>query len=239
MAPALLTRLFCCLGRRVRAPDVESTIIPNETSHLIERPASPAPIIVDHQTLNDKFGSIVRAKEGKMVSVSARTPFTIHSSSNADPASLASEESGSAAIDSHAITSPRTTTSRRPPVLVMTPAQMSVGRGSETPYMRTHSLYSSPAASRSSSRRPRPRSPSAHSAQSTNSSKARATHPNSTPNSDRARLPAASASSERIAESGSEVSVEEEVEPSSLIPIAHPPAAASNAQGITFSWDDT
>ncbi|KAJ7143942.1 hypothetical protein C8R44DRAFT_846045 [Mycena epipterygia] len=175
-----------------------------------------------------------------MVSVSARTPFTIHSSSNAYPASLLPEESSSAGIDSHNVNpSPRTTTSRRPPVLVLTPAQANVRRGPETPYMQTHILYSSPEGSRSFSRRPRVRSPSAHSGQSTNSGKARATHPNSTANSDKVRLPAASASSEWLAESVSEVSVKEEHESSSPIPIAHLPAAASDAQGITFSWDDT
>ncbi|KAJ7143943.1 hypothetical protein C8R44DRAFT_759172 [Mycena epipterygia] len=70
MAYALLARLFGCrLGCRVRAPGVESAIIPNETSRLIETPASPAPTIVDHQMLSDKFDSIVRAKEGSVQSI--------------------------------------------------------------------------------------------------------------------------------------------------------------------------
>ncbi|KAJ7082486.1 hypothetical protein C8R44DRAFT_992193 [Mycena epipterygia] len=240
MAPALLARLFCCcIGSRARRiPEVESAVIPNETSRLIQTPSSPVPTIIDHQALSDKFSSIVRAKEGKMVSVSARAPFTIHSSSSSStafPTHEESEPSFNTAPDSdahHMVSTPRATMSRRPPVLVMTPAR--VGRGPETPYMQTHILYSSspPAGSRASSssslRRPRARAPSAHSTQSNStpsmhSGKAR----NSTPKSDTARLPSVGVSAGEVAESTSEVQEEMQITP------------AYDAQGITFSWSDT
>ncbi|KAJ7694274.1 hypothetical protein B0H14DRAFT_3044212 [Mycena olivaceomarginata] len=84
---SLLTQLLCC-GARPRAapPDVQSTVIPNEHSRLLDEPESPAIVDVDvvaHQSLSDRLDTIVRAKEGKMVSVSARTPFTLHGAEQA------------------------------------------------------------------------------------------------------------------------------------------------------------
>ncbi|KAJ7480953.1 hypothetical protein FB451DRAFT_1238845 [Mycena latifolia] len=84
-------------------------VIPAETTSLI--PLPPAQITVDHQALGDKLSKIVRAKEGKMVSIAARAPFviTIHPRSG---------DSGDSAAGPN-----RETISRRPPVLTMTPAR--------------------------------------------------------------------------------------------------------------------
>ncbi|KAJ7922390.1 hypothetical protein B0H13DRAFT_122157 [Mycena leptocephala] len=98
---SLLAQLFCCGVRSRTAPlDVQSTVcigarsvfselspsplivfgpqvIPNEHSRLLDDPSSLSEtrrpeIVVDHQTLSDRLENIVRAKEGRMVSVSAR-----------------------------------------------------------------------------------------------------------------------------------------------------------------------
>ncbi|KAJ7486741.1 hypothetical protein FB451DRAFT_772981 [Mycena latifolia] len=103
--------LFCCgcLRPRGARQDVESggQIIPTETTSLIP-PPPPAQITVDHQALGDKLSRIVRAKEGKMVSVAARAPFAI---------TIQPRSAESAAGPN------REMISRRPPVLTMTPAR--------------------------------------------------------------------------------------------------------------------
>ncbi|KAJ7661068.1 hypothetical protein B0H17DRAFT_1094609 [Mycena rosella] len=215
MSFSFLARLLCCCsGPRTPAHDVESTgqVIPNETTRLLDPPSSPAPIAVDHQKLSDKLGSIVRAKEGKMVSVSARAPFMIHSAHDSEEENLPST---SHMAPTH--TANNATISRRPPVLTMTPAR---SQGSLNLYSDSRSQLSSPAGSRSSSRRrPELRSNSVQSHSS-----------NSAPVSARGK------SVGWLAESSSERSVEEE--PPSLIPIANPPAAGpSDPHAITFSWD--
>ncbi|KAJ7207339.1 hypothetical protein B0H12DRAFT_439384 [Mycena haematopus] len=61
---SLIAQLLCCCARpHATSPDVQSIVIPNERSGLLDEPQSPA-IVVDHQTLSDKLGTIVRAKEG-------------------------------------------------------------------------------------------------------------------------------------------------------------------------------
>ncbi|KAJ7486737.1 hypothetical protein FB451DRAFT_772847 [Mycena latifolia] len=139
MSPSLLARLFCCYcspRSRTARQDAESggQVIPTETTSLI--PPPPAQITVDHQALGDKLSKIVRAKEGKMVSVAARAPFviTIHPCSG---------DSGDSAAGPN-----RETISRRPPVLTMTPA-----RSNLYSYGSGNSRRSS--SSRSSSHRPR------------------------------------------------------------------------------------
>ncbi|KAJ6474051.1 hypothetical protein C8R47DRAFT_1144619 [Mycena vitilis] len=149
MPTSMFHLLFCSCARPRDEEDL--TVIPTETTHLLSTalssPGLPEATAVDHQKLQDRMGSIVRSKEGKMVNVSARTPFTLQSA----PAPLgmgalsqeASSDTDSATSSAHA---PARTAyvSRRPPVLTMTPA-----------HARLHadSRYSSPTGSRSSSRR--------------------------------------------------------------------------------------
>ncbi|KAJ6453238.1 hypothetical protein C8R47DRAFT_1168371 [Mycena vitilis] len=216
---SLLARLFCC-GVRPRAAtsDAHSTVIPNEHSRLLDQPPSPA-IVVDHQTLSDRLGTIVRAKEGKMVSVSARTPFTIHDAEQL-PAALTSAAEGTGSGGHISL-------NRRPPVLTMTPAR---SQGSLHNMYSDASRHSSRSGSRSSSRPPALHLRS-HSPHSTSSA----------PRSAASVLDCASVSEQRGAvpdasgwfgESGSEVSVEDK-----------PPSPAEQQQtptaltGITFDWD--
>ncbi|KAJ7728014.1 hypothetical protein DFH07DRAFT_851444 [Mycena maculata] len=218
MPSSLLARLFCCCSVRPRGPvsDVESAVIPNESSRLLDPPPSPT-LVVDHQKFSDRLGTIVRAKEGKMVSVSARSPFTLHSA--ASPTSDAADNDVRA--DSGLA---RATTSHLPPVLTMTPARShgSLNLYSDSRHSSdSHSQSSSPRRSRSSScRRPEQRSHSANShSHSSNSGKAR------------------QASEWFVGESGSELSIEEE--PPSPIPIARSRTATpTDPQSIAFSWGD-
>ncbi|KAJ7092269.1 hypothetical protein B0H15DRAFT_168692 [Mycena belliarum] len=83
MPPALLllARLLCCGGRRRPAADSTVRTIPNEAARLLPPPsslpatdrvpASPAP----PPHVDARLRAIVRAAEGKMVSVTARAPF--------------------------------------------------------------------------------------------------------------------------------------------------------------------
>ncbi|KAJ7881990.1 hypothetical protein B0H14DRAFT_2704160 [Mycena olivaceomarginata] len=227
---SLLTQLLCC-GARPRAapPDVQSTVIPNEHSRLLDEPESPAIVDVDvvaHQSLSDRLDTIVRAKEGKMVSVSARTPFTLHGAEQAPSTSTVNGGGNRANV------------SRRPPVLTMTPAR---SHGSLNLYSDSRSRHSSGSGSRSSSRQPALRSQSARSGSSVPPSTTSV--PSSASASDnRGKAPDAS---EWFAESGSDFSVEGDEEPAPptsgaevhvRTPIAHP-AAAADMRGIAFDWD--
>ncbi|KAJ6494265.1 hypothetical protein C8R45DRAFT_987767 [Mycena sanguinolenta] len=220
---SLIAQLLCCGVRpRAASPDVQSTVIPTERSHLLDDSQSPA-IVVDHQKLSDKLGTIVRAKEGKMVSVSARTPFTLH---DAEPPNL--NDGGS-----------RVNVSRRPPVLTMTPAR---SHGSLNLYSDSRSRHSSRSCSRSSSRQPHLRS------HSTSSGALRSTVSRSTAGSasvSDTRAPALDAS-EWVPESESEFSVEDE---SSFTPGTHGTSKTPAMQptsvkqpsvdmrDIAFDWD--
>ncbi|KAJ7181272.1 hypothetical protein C8R46DRAFT_599650 [Mycena filopes] len=223
---SLFTQLFCCCLRpRPAPPDVESTtVIPNEHSRLLEPPASPASV-VDHQSLSDRLGTIVRAKEGKMVSVSARTPFTlVHDAEPQLPSS----------------SSTTTSANRRPPILTMTPAR---SHGS----LNLHSDSQSQSRSRSRSR------PSSRS-DSLASSPRRAAHsplppvappappPASASGSAERNAPAPVDASEWFVESESElVSGEEDhdhEDSDDILPHATPrPTPAADPQSIAFDWD--
>ncbi|KAJ7358475.1 hypothetical protein DFH08DRAFT_848553 [Mycena albidolilacea] len=222
-----LTQLLCC-GARPRAapPDVQSTVIPNEHSRLLDKPKSPAIVdVVAHQSLSDRLANIVRAKEGKMVSVSARTPFTLHGAEQAPSTSTVNGGRNRANV------------SRRPPVLTMTPAR---SHGSLNLYSDSRSRHSSDSGSRSSSRQPALRSQSARLG---SSAPPTTSVPSSASASDnRGKAPDAS---EWFAESGSELSVEGDEEPAPptsgvevhvRTPIAHP-AASAEMRGIAFDWD--
>ncbi|KAJ6500227.1 hypothetical protein C8R47DRAFT_1110959 [Mycena vitilis] len=166
----LLALLFCCptTGTTRKHSGGNSTVIPNESSRLLQQPSTrsslPA-LVVDRPKLQDKLGSIVRAKKGKMVHVGARTPFTIQTSI---PISASAESipptSGESIIlnstpDDH-LTPRRPLVGNRPPVLTLTSAS---SQGSIHRYSR--SQHSSSGGSRSSSRDPeRPLKPNASSA---------------------------------------------------------------------------
>ncbi|KAJ7493950.1 hypothetical protein FB451DRAFT_1491511 [Mycena latifolia] len=143
----MLRALFpCCL--RPADTDDDYTVIPNETARLL--PAPEADLLpsysagppMDTQKLNDRMGTIVRAKEGKMVNVSARTPFVMQRAPS--PSSFASTPPDPPTPGPES--APAARTSRRPPVLTITPARASL-------YAEGRSRYSSPAGSRSPSRR--------------------------------------------------------------------------------------
>ncbi|KAJ7759600.1 hypothetical protein B0H16DRAFT_1533875 [Mycena metata] len=155
--PASILQLLCCCIRPEVSPEDDPTVIPTETTHLIPNSAGlssrrlPGAMIVDHQKLNDRMSIIVRAKEGKMVNVSARLPFTLQSATANSPLSSNGLSSSPTASTSTAPTAPAPQTSagsliasRRPPVLTMTPARSR---------LHAESRYSSPSGSRSSSRR--------------------------------------------------------------------------------------
>ncbi|KAJ7131788.1 hypothetical protein C8R43DRAFT_956752 [Mycena crocata] len=209
-------------------------VIPNERSRLIESgpssgPPSPAALIVDHQKLNDKLGTIVRRKESKMVNVSARAPFTLHAASSLTNTSDERHSATSASMNAPGFeTNPptaRASISRRPPVLMMTPARSYYGSLN----LYSESQQSSPTGSRSSSRhRPEPRSTSTHSQSSVGSG---------TGSGSRSKGKGKQASG-WFAESESEVSIEDQ--PPSPIAVARPDPATTpkDAQGITFSWGD-
>jgi len=68
----------CCL----RAPSASRDI--NEQSRLIPPPQDdpppkqPTSVVIDHQKLKDRLGTIVRSKEGKMINVGTPLPFNLH-----------------------------------------------------------------------------------------------------------------------------------------------------------------
>ncbi|KAJ7172028.1 hypothetical protein C8R46DRAFT_136417 [Mycena filopes] len=69
--------LFCCCGHhRVRDDD---TI--DESSHLIPSnldAAPPSVVFTDHERIQERLVTIVRAKERKMVNVNSQIPFNLH-----------------------------------------------------------------------------------------------------------------------------------------------------------------
>ncbi|KAJ7896516.1 hypothetical protein B0H13DRAFT_2034083 [Mycena leptocephala] len=143
MPASMFHQLFyCCLCPR---DEDDPTVIPTETTHLISptaglsSPGLPEATAVDHQKLHDRMGSIVRSKEGKMVNVSARTPFTLQSAGGSTSAPPFSSSPPTPTPQA-----PGDTVGRRPPVLTMTPARAR---------LHADSRYSSPTGSRSSSRR--------------------------------------------------------------------------------------
>ncbi|KAJ6514596.1 hypothetical protein DFH09DRAFT_1373964 [Mycena vulgaris] len=250
----LLAILLCCC-RRTRTRDAESTVIPSETSRLRDPPSLPAPV-VDHQTLGERLAGILCAKEEKMVSVAARTPFTIvssHPTLSPSPSPSPSPSSSPLPSSSTRPTNGTTTINRRPPVLTMMPARAR-SQGSSLHlnlYADTRSH-----ASRSSSRR---RPQSAHSQSSVLPSAFSASQsPAPAPASDRGKAPASA--STWFGESGSDASAEEALllfftpcrgvvtaapspSPSPRRihhPLTHPPAPphATRVQGITLSWGD-
>ncbi|KAK7013993.1 hypothetical protein R3P38DRAFT_1455867 [Favolaschia claudopus] len=222
---SLFAQLICC-GKRSRAtfPDAPSTVIPNERTPLLDDPREQAPdVSVDHQSLSDRLGTIVRAKEGKMVSVSSRTPFTLHDAEQ-PTTSTPNEDAGG---QDHEVT-----ISRRPPVLTMTPAR---SHGSFS-YLRSDSQ--SQHSSRSGSR-----SPSRQRAQSGSASSA-------PPSSSSGRIGSAAKRfkspdrSEWFVESESEVEVS--VDDESASPTPHSPTSKTptapilqiqDVKGIAFDWD--
>ncbi|KAJ6453968.1 hypothetical protein C8R45DRAFT_1223007 [Mycena sanguinolenta] len=155
MTASILSLLFCsCLRPRV---EDDPTVIPTETTHLMGPESArfsstnlADSITVDRQKLHARMSTIVRSKEGKMVNVSARVPFTIHSApestNSSAPASppSASRLASPTTPTTPTLPEPSASNGHRGQVLTLTPARMR---------LRADSRYSSPSGSRSSSRR--------------------------------------------------------------------------------------
>ncbi|KAJ7676868.1 hypothetical protein DFH06DRAFT_1169203 [Mycena polygramma] len=158
----LLALLFCCPTTATTHENSgdNSTVIPSESSRLLRQTGtgSSLPVlVVDRQNLQDKLGSIVRAKERKMVNVGARTPFRIQTSI---PTSASAELIMTNSTPDDNLTPRRPMVGNRPPVLTLTSAS---SQGSIHRYSR--SQHSSSGGSRSSSRDlERPLKPSSSSA---------------------------------------------------------------------------
>ncbi|KAF7297027.1 hypothetical protein MIND_00935200 [Mycena indigotica] len=197
-AAMLFLQLLCCCCLRP-PPDESDEVIPNERTRLVDEsiaPAQPGPV-VDRETLEERFGGIVRAKEGRMVSVSARAPFDMHDDDDNDTRSsdgpappLPSTNDGPTGVLLH----------RRPPVLTMTPARArSQGSFSRFSDSRT--------SSRSSSRAPPPRTPASASGSGAGSGAG-------APVRERNGLGLGASEWFAASESGSSAGIEEEPEPS-------------------------
>ncbi|KAJ6540061.1 hypothetical protein DFH09DRAFT_1396701 [Mycena vulgaris] len=244
-SPFFAILLCCCRRPRAHPRDAESTAIPNETSPLLA-PSRPAPVVVD-PTLSERLAGIVRAKEGKMVSVSAPAPFTIVNAQSPLPLDPSSPAAA-------APTNGTTTISRRPPVLTMTPANARSQGSNLHLNLYADTRGSSPAGSRASSQR---RPQSAHSQTSVPASASAA----SGSGASGASGPSDASASERgngkaqaqaqvnvwFGESGLEASVHEEMPPSPSplplpLPVPLPPPSTQehghDTRGITVSWGD-
>ncbi|KAJ7435784.1 hypothetical protein B0H11DRAFT_2295291 [Mycena galericulata] len=253
MLTSMLQSLFSCCIRSHRSADDDLTIIPDETTHLlpsstgIPSPGLPDTIVVDQQNLNDRLGTIVRAKEGKMVNVGSRTPFTVVQVSTSPPTSSTAPPSPNVTAPPPNHPGSSNGASRRPPVHTMTPA-----RGANR-HLYTDSRYPSPNASRSSSRR-RPEAGERERDRHTHSYADRYTYTSSAPHSetegeseDRANLKGKQTASDWFPESesdasGAEVEVVDEVPPltpgSVPIPTSTDTEEEGNLQSIAFSWGD-
>ncbi|KAJ7311574.1 hypothetical protein DFH08DRAFT_453960 [Mycena albidolilacea] len=76
MSTSSFLRLFCCCNRAAR--DEDSV---DETSHLIPSNLDSTPprvVFTDHQKIQERLVTIVRAKERKMVNVNSQIPFNLH-----------------------------------------------------------------------------------------------------------------------------------------------------------------
>ncbi|KAJ6618901.1 hypothetical protein B0H10DRAFT_2028449 [Mycena sp. CBHHK59/15] len=75
--PSLID-LFCCCGQQGVHSDDDPV---DETSRLIPanlESISPTVVFTDHQRLQERLVTIVRAKERKMVNVNSQIPFNLH-----------------------------------------------------------------------------------------------------------------------------------------------------------------
>ncbi|KAJ7759587.1 hypothetical protein B0H16DRAFT_594916 [Mycena metata] len=235
MPASILQLLCCCCIHPEVSPENDPTVIPTETTYLIPNsaglssPRLPGAMIVDHQKLNDRMSIIVRAKEGKMVNVSTRLPFTLQSATASSPPGLSSSPTTPTSTAANApapqISAGSLTASRRPPVLMMTPARSR---------LHAEGRYSSPSGSRSSSRR-RPESD-------------RYTYPytpsgpTSAVEGGPARGKQASLGSEWIGETESESSPQPESQAQTARGVAIAKMeenADANTMSIAFSWSDT
>ncbi|KAJ6464825.1 hypothetical protein C8R45DRAFT_1107076 [Mycena sanguinolenta] len=139
--------LFCCCARP--GAEADATVIPTETTHLITGVAGfPSPGLPETITTNqfqhmqDKMGTIVRSTEGKMVNVSARTPFILQSAPRGSGIAAAPsfDPSSSPTTPTMSVGPSDPNLGRHPPVFTMTPS-----------CARLQSRYPSTTVSRSSS----------------------------------------------------------------------------------------
>ncbi|KAF8076971.1 hypothetical protein FPV67DRAFT_1473408 [Lyophyllum atratum] len=81
MAYAFLSSLFCCCRQKEGENDIPDQR-DDENSRLIPDSLGPSmysnTALIDQQRLQQKLGTIVRAKERKMVNVGSQIPFNLH-----------------------------------------------------------------------------------------------------------------------------------------------------------------
>ncbi|KAF8165983.1 hypothetical protein B0H34DRAFT_691350 [Crassisporium funariophilum] len=102
MVSAILKSIFCCCNTK---EDVSQDLY-SESSHLIPETTEPPVIysnvaLVDHQQLHERLGSIVRAKEGKMVNVASHIPFNLHNRVIPPESQHSISRSASGSMDGH------------------------------------------------------------------------------------------------------------------------------------------
>ncbi|KAN0091319.1 hypothetical protein V8E55_004885 [Tylopilus felleus] len=100
----MLALVLSCCGVRHRPhvpPDERTPLIP----HSDDTP-TPQPRVIDHQKLKERLCSVVRAKEGKMVNVSAQFPFNLHNQDNSSSRSSRNVSGGTLSSSRAATPSP-------------------------------------------------------------------------------------------------------------------------------------
>ncbi|KAJ7149579.1 hypothetical protein C8R46DRAFT_1125570 [Mycena filopes] len=234
MPPSIFHLLCCCL-RPELAPEDDPTVIPTETSHLLassalSSPGLPEATAVDHQEFHDRMGTIVRSKEGKMVNLNARVPFTLQT---VPPTSnvVSSESEPSSSLPTPTSTGPpaadaEAAPSRHPPVLTMTPARSR---------LYAESRYSSPSGSRSSSRR-RPELSNRHTYHASGSGPASAIEGSG---AGRARQGSFVETSASESEPESALESERRNLPAGVGIASNAKSDENPAMSIAFSWSDT
>ncbi|KAF9463678.1 hypothetical protein BDZ94DRAFT_1258274 [Collybia nuda] len=82
MVLALLNSLICCCRHRQQDDDDVYNEHDTENSRLIPDDLEPSmysnQAFIDHQNIQRRLDTIVRAKEGKMVNVNSQIPFNLH-----------------------------------------------------------------------------------------------------------------------------------------------------------------
>ncbi|KAJ7137802.1 hypothetical protein C8R44DRAFT_766241 [Mycena epipterygia] len=124
--------LFCCCGHHtVRSARENDTV--DETTHLIppNLESTPAVVFTDHQRIQERLVTIVRAKERKMVNVNSQIPFNLHNRVITPNPSLSRSVSLSTGYhDHHANVVPSTFDAREPLTVQLRSPPSPLGSGS-------------------------------------------------------------------------------------------------------------
>ncbi|KAJ7749509.1 hypothetical protein DFH07DRAFT_553374 [Mycena maculata] len=135
--------LFCCCGHRGVHLEEESGV--DETSHLIPSNLESTPTVVftNHQRIQERLVTIVRAKERKMVNVNSQIPFNLHNRVITPNPSLSRSVSLSTGHLDHANVAPPSTADAREPLTVQLrspPSPLGSGRNASQSKSRSLSL---------------------------------------------------------------------------------------------------